>query len=148
MSDNWESDSSSESENNNPGEYRIFNVRGTEIDDSSWAVNEAIRKRTNNKNNLVRCKDELTEFNENLCEESKYTKPQKLIRLNGEITKLPSKAVIAKHNLTHLPHEKWCVHCVEGRAVKDQSLTVSKTERNKRTGIIVQVDFFEFHKSG
>ena len=49
LSDNWESDSSSEGENDNPGEYRIFNVRGTEIDDSSWAFDEATSKRTNKK---------------------------------------------------------------------------------------------------
>ena len=66
-------------------------------------------------------------------------RPEKLIRIKSEVSKLPSQKVIDKHNLTHLPHEKWCLHCVEGRAVKDQSLTVSKIQRNKRTGVIVEI---------
>ena len=55
------------------------------------------------------------------------------------------KKEIKKHNLTHIPHAPWCNHCVEGRMTKDKSLTVPKSQREQRGGIIIQVDFFEYH---
>ena len=70
--------------------------------------------------------------------------PKDLVYLRPAI-RLPTKEKQDKHNITHLPHEPWCVHCIEGRMIKDRSLTVSKEERSKRTGVLVQVDFFEYH---
>merc|ERR1711915_385898 len=57
-------------------------------------------------------------------------RPEKLIRLKSEVSKLPPQKVIDKHNLTHLPHEKWCLHCVEGRAIKDQVLLFKSISLN------------------
>ena len=71
--------------------------------------------------------------------------PGTLVRIQKPIPNLPSKQEILKHNVTHIPHKQWCVHCVEGRMVKDHSLTVPKEERLERKGVIVQLDFFEFH---
>ena len=45
--------------------------------------------------------------------------------------KLPSKAEIEEHELTHLPYRNWCKHCVSGRGkesphkkVKDKQLSM------------------------
>merc|ERR1711915_350527 len=140
------SDSSSD-EFNFQGEYKAFQIRAEIEDDSAWEINEVTRTRQSDKNCFQESQDNYINEHETPEDPNKLCskRPGKLIRLKSEVSKLPSQKVIDKHNLTHLPHAKWCLHCVEGRAVKDQSLTVSKSERNKRTGVIVQIDFFEFH---
>ena len=72
-------------------------------------------------------------------------KPDSIVRIKP-IPKLPSEQEILKHNVTHIPHATWCKHCVEGRMRKDHSLSVPKEERLNRTGIIIQLDYFEFHE--
>ena len=42
------------------------------------------------------------------------------------LVKLPSRAEIEEHELTHLPFRNWCRHCVKGRARKPHT-------RSKRT---------------
>ena len=76
---------------------------------------------------------------------NKKRKPAEIVKLNT-IPKIPSDEAVQKHNVSHIPHERWCKHCVEGRMVKDHSLTVPKSERLLRTGIVVQMDFFSIDK--
>ena len=72
-------------------------------------------------------------------------RPKRLIQPNDPVLTLPAAERIRYHNVTHIPHERWCRHCVEGRMTKDHSLTVPKEERMVREGVVVQVDFFEYH---
>ena len=48
--------------------------------------------------------------------------------------RLPSKAEVDAHNLTHLPYRSWCTHCVRGRG-KESAHTMTKRES----------DMHEFH---
>ena len=46
-------------------------------------------------------------------------RPKRLIAPNDPILTLPAADRIRYHNVTHIPHEKWCKNCVEGRMTKD-----------------------------
>ena len=151
--DDSTSDSGSDWDDLYPESVQCFQIRAMEnsMMEEVWALDESKRVRTEDKNSIVKVFDNFleekeSEYIDNEGGNKNHRRPEKLIRINGEVSKLPSQKVIDRHNLTHLPHEKWCVHCVEGRAIKDHSLTVSKTEREKRKGVIVQIDFFEFHE--
>merc|ERR1712168_1724688 len=76
---------------------------------------------------------------------NKQRKPDSIVRIKT-IPKKTSEQAISKHNVTHIPHEAWCKHCVEGRMVKDHSLTVPKSERLMRTGVVLQMDLFSYHE--
>ena len=130
----WDEVSDSSSDDFNfQGEYKAFQIRAELEDDSAWEINEVTRTRGSDKNCFQESQDNNISENETPEDPNKLCskRPGELIRLKSEVSKLPSQKVIDKHNLTHLPHAKWCLHCVEGRAVTDQSLTVSKSERNK-----------------
>ena len=58
-------------------------------------------------------------------------RPKRLIAPNDPVPTLPDAGRIGYHNVTHIPHVKWCNHCVEGRMTKDQSLTVPKEEKKR-----------------
>ena len=64
--------------------------------------------------------------------------------LIGANPKMSSRDKIQEHLVTHLPHQKWCRHCVEGRMIKDQSFTVPKEDRLARDAVVIQIDYFEF----
>ena len=48
--------------------------------------------------------------------------------------KMPSRAKVEAHNLTHLPYRSWCKHCVKGRGKE------LPHQRAKR-----ETDMHEFH---
>ena len=47
--------------------------------------------------------------------------------------KLPSKAEVEAHNLTHLPYRNWCKHCVRGRG-KDLPHERAKRDTDTHVG--------------
>ena len=55
-------------------------------------------------------------------------------------TKAPSPEEGKIHNLTHLPHQRWCETCLRGRSTEDRHLAQPKPE-DPETRPLLQLDF-------
>jgi hypothetical protein len=117
-------------------------------DNSLYAISN-IDEKNKNKNEEKEKEEEYTDSEIGAEVEQEYKvrnniKTRKtLVQVQPEV-KFPSLEEINRHNVTHIPHQKWCEHCVKGRIIRDRSHTVNKEERILQTNCVIQFDYLEY----
>ena len=61
---------------------------------------------------------------------------------------MPTPEEIAKHNLTHIPFQKWCPVCVSTRSRRDRHQQGGESHQSQGGWPVVSLDFFYFDVEG